>query len=485
LALALLASLWRPASAAEVDDPNAAIRQWEGLGYGMYIHHHLVKILRDETSGARDSIAQAPWQWARVARESGMKFAVLVAKHEDGFCLWDSKDYDFDVGTMSSPPALLDNFIAACQKEKLLPGIHYSVGDRYNESGDFFKPPVSRLYFEFVLKQTRELHTAYPQIGFHLFDLAHRFNPAQRRQLYDEIQRLNPKCMVLAGRYVDFAKSAWIHRGPDPGLESDAYLPRVVIASVLGDKWAWSSDAPMVSAERLLGLYEDSAKNAANFLLNVGPDESGQIPPDQCEVLAQLGKLIARSKVRPATTFLASDYHVFAPGAVWEFVAEVTSPGPSRNKTVQTGKEFVRCTGKEIIGGKEYHRYAVLMAGFPDQPDRVVYFRKNDQGLFTIEGKQDQPERVYLPQRLVLGKRWEERIGAILFSSWIDGVETVDGLKQTYRDCLKLRMDVKDAQGKILNEGTIYLAKGVGAVKALFESGGISLKLSLENFVPK
>jgi len=36
-----------------------------------------------------------PQQWARLARQAGMKYFVITTKHHDGFCLWDSKLTDY------------------------------------------------------------------------------------------------------------------------------------------------------------------------------------------------------------------------------------------------------------------------------------------------------------------------------------------------------------------------------------------------------
>ena len=71
--------------------------------------------------------------WAHAAKEAGMTFAVLTAKHESGFCLWDSQGYDYDIAHSPFKGDIIGDFIAACKAEGILPGVHYSIPDAYNE----------------------------------------------------------------------------------------------------------------------------------------------------------------------------------------------------------------------------------------------------------------------------------------------------------------------------------------------------------------
>lgn len=44
-----------------------------------------------------------PREWARIAKDAGMKYAVMTAKHHDGFCLFDSKLTEYKA--TNTPPA--------------------------------------------------------------------------------------------------------------------------------------------------------------------------------------------------------------------------------------------------------------------------------------------------------------------------------------------------------------------------------------------
>src|SRR5512136_3388368 len=79
--------------------------------FGMFIHWGLYAIpARGEWVRSVERISNEAYQqyfedfhpdrfepqtWARLARQAGMKYAVLTAKHHDGFCLFDSRLTDY------------------------------------------------------------------------------------------------------------------------------------------------------------------------------------------------------------------------------------------------------------------------------------------------------------------------------------------------------------------------------------------------------
>lgn len=86
--------------------------QWfQDARFGLFIHWGLYAIpARGEWVRSAEQMPEAeylpffdefdpvdfdPKKWARTAREAGMKYAVLTAKHHDGFCLFDSGLTDF------------------------------------------------------------------------------------------------------------------------------------------------------------------------------------------------------------------------------------------------------------------------------------------------------------------------------------------------------------------------------------------------------
>lgn len=58
-----------------------------------------------------------PRQWAKTAKQAGMKYAVLTAKHHDGFCLFDSKLTDFKATNTKAGRDLVREFLEAFRAE--------------------------------------------------------------------------------------------------------------------------------------------------------------------------------------------------------------------------------------------------------------------------------------------------------------------------------------------------------------------------------
>ena len=108
LSLALSAATAQPAA-----QPNPGQRQLIDRGYGMFIHFGVNTFNQLEWSdGKLPASSFNPTeldcdQWIRTAKEAGFRHVILVTKHHDGFCLWDSQFTDYDVASapVKTPPA--------------------------------------------------------------------------------------------------------------------------------------------------------------------------------------------------------------------------------------------------------------------------------------------------------------------------------------------------------------------------------------------
>jgi alpha-L-fucosidase len=163
-----------PAGEDNMKYATAAQKEWMQLKYGMFIHF------------GPNTIQKVPWgngtypawllnfstvdpdQWARVAKDAGMKYAVLTTKHHDGFCLWPSAFTAYCTKSTLSPGVdIVRRFVDAFRAAGLRVGLYYSLWDRNNPeyygSNDF-------LYVDYMKNQLTELLTGYGEIDELWFD---------------------------------------------------------------------------------------------------------------------------------------------------------------------------------------------------------------------------------------------------------------------------------------------------------------------------
>src|SRR5512137_292557 len=114
------------------------LRKWEALQYGMFIHFGMSTFVQNELpDGKASATTYAPDQldvdqWVSVARDAGMKYAVLTTKHVAGHCLWPSKHTDYTVANSTDKTNVLEKFCEACAKKGVLPGFYYCSWDNHN-----------------------------------------------------------------------------------------------------------------------------------------------------------------------------------------------------------------------------------------------------------------------------------------------------------------------------------------------------------------
>ena len=299
---------------------------WEAMGYGMFIHFGMSTFDGEELSrGDKPSTLYAPDaldvdQWIQVARDAGMAYAVLTAKHVSGHCLWPSRHTDYQVGTSGNRADVAEAFVTACQKHGLMPGLYYCSWDNHHTLGSL-TPSDTRMesayttaaYREFQLAQLEELLTQYGSIGEVWIDIPRVLGHDGRKAQYAQIARLQPDAAIMMnnsfgdGTRLD-VDSVWptdlvtlerslpsSHRGYDPWFtlalsrddERDYYLPGEV-CDPIGYEWFHvDGDAPRHDAE-LLGMRLICQERRVNLLLDVPPDRHGRIPPASVDALTRL-----------------------------------------------------------------------------------------------------------------------------------------------------------------------------------------------------
>mgnify|MGYP006280825577 CR=1 FL=1 len=314
------------------------LQRWEELEYGMFIHYGLSTFASAEGLGSGDHPVSLynptdldVEQWVRVAREAGMKYIIMNAKHvrAGGFSMWPTEQSDFSVANAPESTDVVGEFVKACEKHDIRPAL-YIGGDRHNmSSDDFAMGPtkdqffyVTRRYLDFTMAQVEELLTWYGPIEEIWFDGPQKYGAAGRRELTEHIESLQPETLVSMnadwednGRHPQMKPYAWpsdtiaIEAGVPPiwGTNSWRKLPWDRAGNAVGDTrpyyipvenctiahqdsygWWWGPDVKPRSLEELLGVRLLCHARNANCVFNVTPSPEGKIPEDQARRLAQV-----------------------------------------------------------------------------------------------------------------------------------------------------------------------------------------------------
>lgn len=277
---------------------RAADRDWDKNEFGIYIHYGLSTFAPKDGKPEDFKVRRIDTKnWAKAARVFGAGYICLTVKHEQGFCLWDSVGYEQDIG--SSPAEnvdLIGETIKACKGEGILFGVHYSVPDRFNEGRIKFNGAVPPKYFETIMQHALELLDRYPEIAYIKFDGAKRLSDQQRFELYDLIKTVRPECVVNLGTWKWNNPMRMGVSSVPSGLPTGVYCPTEACISVVKG-WGWKEGYVLVPEDTLYKGYVMARESGASFLVNLAPDQDGDIASDQLRALSELEREIQRNPV--------------------------------------------------------------------------------------------------------------------------------------------------------------------------------------------
>ncbi|CAA6691712.1 MULTISPECIES: alpha-L-fucosidase [unclassified Lentimonas] len=236
--------------------------------------------------------------WVKTAKEAGMKYMVITAKHHEGFCLWDSELTEYDLGdTNDFDRDILGELKAACDKYGLKFGTYYSILDwhhptqRIEQAG--FQSPMSdkAAYTAYMKGQLKELIERYdPAIMWFDADWVRWWQEEDGTDLYNYLRELSPK-MIINNRYSKRGPTVKDFGTPENSTPGAALDHIWEACWTVNHSWGYKkSDTRWKSAEQLIQKQIDINTKGGNLLLNVGPYGDGSWPEASTELLLQMGE---------------------------------------------------------------------------------------------------------------------------------------------------------------------------------------------------
>jgi len=261
-----------------------------------------------------------PKKWAALARQAGMKYAVMTAKHHDGFCLFDSKLTEYKATKTPAGRDLIREYVDAFRAEGIKIGFYYSLidwhhddypayGDRIHpmRENDEYKdrPENFANYLEYMHGQVRELCENYGKIDIMWFDYSYDEMTGEQweaTKLIEMIRQLQP------GIIIDNRLGGDGMLAEPPVYAGDFYSPEQIIPSqgvtdelgrsvpweacmTLNDHWGYAAkDKNYKTAQNVIHMLIECVSKGGNLLLNVGPNAKGEIPRESVAVLKQAGE---------------------------------------------------------------------------------------------------------------------------------------------------------------------------------------------------
>ncbi len=306
--------------------PTPAQAAWHDLEVGMFIHM-APQTWQDTESDtmATPLVAINPEkldtdQWVTVAQSMGAKYIVFVAKHEGGFCWWNTETTDWgikDTPYLAGKPAaerdILAKLAASCKAKQMKLGVYISPQDRKHGVGVGGKaddPSKQAAYEKLFRTQLTEVLSRYGEMmevwfdGSLAFDVGdilaqHAPNAVVFQGPQASIRWVGNEAGYVEGPAWNAAKSTkkkWgDYMAEDGDPSGDRWLPNECDARIRAT-WFWKTDNhnTLKSLDDLIDMYEGSVGRGGVLLLNNTPDRTGLIPELDAKRSAELGSEINR-----------------------------------------------------------------------------------------------------------------------------------------------------------------------------------------------
>lgn len=414
------------------DAKDARMGWWRDARFGMFIHWGLYAVpagewggktnygewIRDQAKipvgeyekllGQFNPVKFDAKAWVQMAKDAGMKYITITSKHHDGFCLFDSKETDWDVMSTPFKRDIVKELADACHEAGIELCLYHSIMDWHHpdylprrewEAKD--RPEGDANYDRYVgymKAQLKEITTNYGHIGVLWYDGEWEKTWTHERgiDLYKYTRGLDPK--IIVNNRVDKGRDGMggMSTGGNVGDfgTPEQEIPATGLAGVdwetcmtMNDHWGFNAhDKNFKSSQDLIRKLVDIASKGGNFLLNIGPMATGEFPPESVARLKDIG--------------------------AWMQVNDESIYGTAANPLKET--PWGRCTQKVAADGtrtlylhvfdwpEKGHLRLPAEVGAPEKlqahllaaPDKALVVRSNKKGQVVVELPETAPDKV-------------------------------------------------------------------------------------------
>lgn len=293
----------------EPPDHERRMQWWREAKFGMFIHFGLYSILgRGEWVMAIEDIPVEEYQqlakqfnprphaareWARLARDAGMKYMVMTTKHHDGFCLFNSNFTDYCAPKQAAGRDLVAEYVDAVRGEGLRVGMYFSLMDWHSEDWRKCKTDADarRKFVDRVHGELRQLMSNYGKIDQLWYDGAFPLDAEgwRSKEMNEMVFQLQPDIVInnrswMAG---DFST-------PEQSIEASKRDWESCMT--LNDHWGYgAADNNWKPPKTLVSNLAHCSMNGGNYLLNIGPKGDGSVPEQTVDILHAVGGWVSRN----------------------------------------------------------------------------------------------------------------------------------------------------------------------------------------------
>lgn len=258
-----------------------------------------------------------PKAWAREAKNAGMKYAVLTAKHHEGFCLFDSQYTDYKSTNTPAGRDLVKEYVEAFRAEGLHVGFYYSLIDWHHPdfTVDMLHPRRDdenahalnegrdmKRYAQYMRDQVTELLTNYGKIDILWFDFSYSENKSmgfegkgkddwEAEALIATARAINPD--IIIDNRTEIEQDLWTPEQWQPTdwqRDSEGNLVVWEACQTFSGSWGYHRDeTSWKSPEILVRMLVNTVSCGGNLLLNVGPTARGYFDYRAVDALRAVG----------------------------------------------------------------------------------------------------------------------------------------------------------------------------------------------------